>query len=170
MSSSKQHRTRQQSGQTGREGTEFPLQIAMTMAESRQRLQSRLIDAADTALEENSEYCKSVLEKMAGSSDLVAQWAALCHHKVKRYSDLTLASIEILSESWLDTNRLISEALATVGAGIQIIGPQSEEVFTERRVSARIIPFPDRRIQSLMAQAAAGSSARQQAAQKRSAA
>lgn len=165
-SRSTQHHTRHPSGQVGSESIEMPLHVALTLAESRQRLQMKQIDAANAALAENANYCKSILEKMADSSDLVAQWSVLCHGKAKRYSNLALASIEIMTESWLEINRQIAESLATIGVSALQFRPPGPEVVQERRVSSQVISFPDRRVQSLMARAAAGNLSQRRAAQK----
>jgi len=162
MSSATQHRT----SPISPDAMQIPRHIAMRLTETYKRLQIKQIDAAHVELKENTKYCKSVLEKMGSRSDLSAQWAALCQHKAKRYSDLTADFINIISASWVETNRLLSESLTTLSVSAEKIGREAAAASTERRTSAQLISFPERRITSLIAQATGGNSARLRTAQQ----
>ncbi|MDP2880631.1 MAG: hypothetical protein Q8N89_03505 [Azonexus sp.] len=140
----------------------------MTMAESRKRLQIKQIEATLAATSENSLYCKSVLEKMADSSGLLAQWSALCKHKAQRYNEFAYACIDIMSQSAADMNRLVSESISEIAGTFKSADSRNRGASHERRVSAAIISFPDRRIAtaSVLMQTHSGS----RTAQKRNAA
>lgn len=174
MSRTTQHSLRQQSGKfSSQAGVKIPLQIAMMLAEGQKSLQARQIEAVQAAVSENSQYCKSVLEKMADSSSLFEQWAELCQHKAQRYGDFAYAYVEIMSQSAAQLNHLVSESLAGFGSTIQsAAASQDMKPINERRATSTVISFPDRRIAtaSVLMQAHAGNSGRQRTAQKSNAA
>jgi len=148
------------------EGVKVPLDIAMTLAEGQKRLQIRQIDVTQAAISENSQYCRSVLEKMADSdySGMFHQWSALCQNKAQRYGDLANECMEIMLQSAAEINHLISGSLSGLGTIGQSNWSEGLAPANERRVSAKIISFPDRRITSAMSYAFAGKSGRQHAA------
>ena len=169
MSRTTQHGARQQTAKAVPETRiSVPLQMAMALAEGRNRLQIKQIEAIHAALSENSRYCKSVFGKMADSSGLLAQWAALCQHKAQHYSDFTYACIEIMAQSAADINRLLSASLSAIGTSLQRQGGLHPEPSVERRSASKIIAFPERRIAtaSVLMQAHRGNSGGQHAARK----
>lgn len=148
------------------EGVKVPLHIAMTLAEGQKRLQIRQIDVTQAAISENLQYCRSILEKMADSdySEIFHQWSALCQSKAQRYGNLAHECMEIMLQSAAEINQEISGALSEFGTGIQGNWSEGLAPAKERRVSAKVISFPDRRISSVMSYLIAGKSGRQHAA------
>lgn len=147
MARTTQHSDRQQTGKASPDfGVTIPVQMAMTMAEARKRLHIKQIDAALAAVSENSIYCKSVLEKMAESSGLLDQWSALCHDKAQRYNDFAYACIDIMSQSAVHMNRLVSESFSGIAGNFQSNELKPIEFANERRVTSMVISFPERRI------------------------
>jgi len=169
MTHSTKHSVRQYSGKSSlEEGVKVPLHIAMMLAEGQMRLQIRQIDVTQAAISENSQYCRSVLEKMADSdsdySGTIHQWSTLCHKKAQRYGDLANECMEIMLQSAAEINHLISGALSGLGTVTQKNWSDALAPAHERRVSAKIISFPDRRVTSVMSYVVAGKSGRQHAA------
>ena len=165
MTRSTKHSDRQYSGKSSlEESVNVPLHIAMTLAEGQKRLQIRQIEMAHAAISENSQYCKSVLEKTADYSGLLHQWSALCQNKAQRYGNFANECMEIMLQSAAEMNHLISGALSGFGAATQSNWNEGLAPAYERRVSANVISFPDRRTASAISYAVAGKSGRQHAA------
>lgn len=128
--------------------TTIPLQMAMVLAESQKRLQIEQIEATLEAVSENSRYCSSVIEQMMNGSGLLAQWSELCNRKARRYNDFAYACIDIMSQSASAMSRLGSPSVTRDSGSFQGANSRSSAPVRERRVSAKIISFPDRRIAS----------------------
>lgn len=146
------------------EGIKVPLHIAMTLIEGQTSLQIRQIEVAQAAISENSQYCKSVLENMEDYPGMFERWSSLCQIKAKRYGELTQASIEIMMQSAAEINHLISGSLSGTGADIQGNWRHDVAPAIDRRVSAELISFPDRRVASMISHTVAQKPGRQQAA------
>lgn len=146
------------------EGIKVPLHIAMTLIERQTSLQIRQIEVAQAAISENLQYCRSVLEKPEDYSGMFDRWSALCQTKAKRYSDFTQACIEIMMQSAAEVNHLISGSLSAVGVSSQGNWRDNLAPAIDRRVSAKVISFPERRVTSLISQVVAQMSGRQNAA------
>lgn len=169
MTHSTKHSVQQYSGEGSlEEGVKVPLHIAMMLAEGQKRLQIRQIDLIHAAISENSQYCRSVLEKMADSdsdlSGMFHQWSALCQNKAQRYGALANECMEIMLQSAAEINHLISGSLSGLGTVTQRNWSDRLAPAHERRVSANVISFPDRRVTSAMSYVVAGKSGRQHAA------
>ena len=176
MTHSIKHSVRQYSGEGSLEesinsleqGIKVPLHIAMTLAEGQKRLQIRQIDVIQAGISENSQYCRSVLEKMADPdsdySGIFNQWSALCQNKAQRYGNLAQESMEIMLQTAGEINHLISGSLSEFEAVSQKNWSDALAPANERRVSAKVISFPDRRVASAISYATAGKSGRQHAA------
>jgi len=168
MPSTTQHSVRRQSGKAGpKSGVIIPFQLAAALAEGGKRLQIKQIEATHAAISENSLYCKSVIENMANSSSPLALWFALCQHKAQRYNEFAYACIDIMSQSAAAISRLLTESLLGMGFSLGSNVSQGMEPAVERRVAAKVISFPERRIAtaSVLMQAHAGNSGRQRMAQ-----
>jgi len=146
------------------EGIKVPLHIAMTLIEGQTSLQIRQIEMVQAAISENSQYCRSVLEKPEDYSGMFDRWSTLCEIKTKRYGEFSQACIEIMMQSAAEINHLISGSLSEIGASSQGNWRDNVAPFIDRRVSARVISFPERRVTSLISHAVAQKSGRQHAA------
>lgn len=167
MTHSTKHNVRQYFGKSSlEESVKVPLHIAMMLAEGQKRLQIRQIDVTQAGISENSQYCRSVLEKMADSdlSGIFHQWSALCQNKAQRYGALANECMEIMLQSAAEINHLISGSLSGLGTVSQKNWSDRLAPANERRVSANVISFPDRRVTSAMSYVVAGKSGRQHAA------
>lgn len=146
------------------EGVKVPLPIAVALIEGQTSMQIRQIELAQAAISENSQYWRSVLENPQDYSGMFERWSTLCQIQAKQYGQFREACIEIMVQSSAEVNHLISGSLSGIAA-TSLENLRDEVAPTiDRRVSAKVISFPERRVESLISQAAAQNSDQQHAA------
>lgn len=146
------------------EGVKVPLPIAVALIEGQTSLQIRQIELAQAAISENSQYWRSVLENTQDYSGMFERWSTLCQVQAKQYGEFREACIEIMVQSSAEVNHLISGSLSEIAASnLENLRDEAAPAI-DRRVSARVISFPERRVESLISHAVAQKSGRQHAA------
>ncbi len=140
--------------------------LAGVLADASHRWSLLQIDAAQAALAENAAYWRAWLLTAAGNADFGARWAALRLVRAQRHADLARLGFEqfaqLLSDlgQWDGAHGIHGKQAMPTGAPATMTegdGSGSDETgFVERRVAARLIFFPDRRMASAPAERMAG--------------
>lgn len=124
---------------------------ALAVIESNQRWWALQIEAMEAALAENTEQSRAMLENVSTTAETLSQWPNLYQINVQRYTDLTRIGLELTAQTIVQLNDLMREFLSSSLAGTPVQkndqrrDAATPEDFGERRVSARVIFFPDRR-------------------------
>lgn len=126
--------------------------LAVDLTEANRRLYALRIEASRKAFSENSRVFKSLLDNVGDTSSLLAQWStplqaklqsftAMGHHWVAMTSDVITGVGEAVAQSFTASGEAMSQ-MGEWRRGNTVMG---NSVVIERRVSASIISFPDRR-------------------------
>jgi hypothetical protein len=137
--------------------------LAGVLADASHRWSLLQIDAAQAALAENAAYWRTWLLTAAGNADFGARWAALRLVRAQRHADLARLGFEQFAQLLSDLGQW-GGAYQTPGQRTMQPGTPTVESagggngsdgtgFVERRVAARLIFFPDRRMASSQSEA-----------------
>lgn len=137
--------------------------VAEALTDAGQRWGMLQIDAAQAALAENAAYWRAWLLTAAGNADFGTRWAALRIVRAQRHADLARLGFEQFAQLLSDLGQW-DGAYQTPGQRTMQPGTPTVESagggngsdgtgFVERRVAARLIFFPDRRMASSQSEA-----------------
>ena len=132
----------EQFNERNREGAETLRKIARVLAEANQNLCNLQIELTQASLSENSQHLTSMQKHAAGTPITLEQWSMLIQSNAERLVAASSAWARLTSQTVIALNQLIEQSLQP--------NRRSDETaetgaLTERRVSARMIVFPDRR-------------------------
>jgi len=157
-------------GDFTRESVETLKQLAIVMVEANKRLYTLQIEAAHAGFAENSRQFKSLLNSAAETSAALEQWSALFQEKAGRFVVIGREWVEIVARTIDEMSELLRQSLSPSSTIGQRTGKRDVEVPVERRVSASVIFFPDRRAEVVAKNTSSSSSIHRQAAKKRNSA
>ncbi|HEX5801917.1 MAG TPA: hypothetical protein VFY24_02750 [Azospira sp.] len=107
------------------------------------------IDALESALAENNAQMRKMIESAAKTADIFSQWSNLYASKSRRSADLGSDGLDLATQTIAQTRQLLERLLASYAATAlpesDASGAPVADGFIERRVTAKIISFPDRR-------------------------
>lgn len=142
----------QQFSERNREGAETLRRIALVLADANQQFCSVQIEAIQAALSENSRLRMSLLEHETGTLTALEQWSTLFQGKMERWVATNAAMFRITSQTIISLNQLLEQSLLASAASYQSAEEAETEALAERRVSARMIIFPERRNRSTVSE------------------
>ncbi len=128
-----------------RENIEMLKNATIDLAEANRRLHALRIEGFRTAVEENSRLLRLLLKNVADTSAMIEQWSAPFQTKMKKLTEIGNSWIEITSRSISGMGEVLGQSLSASGAIIKEIGSWGINTPPERRVSASLIAFPERR-------------------------
>lgn len=174
MSSDIRQEVIEQINDRNREGAEILRDVALILAEANQQFCNAQIEAIQAALSEDSQHRASLLKHKPGTPSALEQWPALFQSKAERLIATSAALIKISSQTIIALNQLIERAMLSSILSRQSDAEEQVEVLAERRVSAQMIIFPERRNRNAASEALVESTqygeAPRRAARKRSSA
>lgn len=132
-------------GDISRESIETLRHIVVVVAEANKHLYTLQIDAAQAAFAENSRQLKSLLKSTGDTSAAIEQWSALFREKMQRFVEMSSAWVEITAQTMAEMSDLLAQSLSASAAISQKTGKRETEIPVERRVTASVIFFPERR-------------------------
>lgn len=163
--------TRRTSGQTIPEANQSFENLALVLVDANYRWWALQIEAIESALAENNAQMRKMIESAAKTADIFTQWSNLYASKTQRSADLSSDGLDLATQTFAQTNQLLERLFASYAA---MALPESDasgvpfaEDFIERRVTAKIISFPDRRKASELAGAATQEAMRQHARRRK---
>lgn len=123
--------------------------IAIVQMEASKRLRTLQIEAIHAAFAENVRQLRSLLDNTRGTGTTLAQWSARSRKKLQEFVKTGGDWAEIASRSITETNGLAQTLFANSTTGH--VDKKSQKIGThvERRVSASVIAFPERRAEAL---------------------
>lgn len=130
--------------------TQYTESIALAMIDACQHWWALQLEAMEKALSENVQHSRSLIEHAAATTDVLAQWSDLVENKNRRYADLTSSGLEIATQTFTQIKQLMDPRILSFTSPT-LPETTRQSVSVERRVSAQVISFPDRRKASGMA-------------------
>lgn len=143
-------------GDFTRENIEMLKNVTIDLTEANRQLYALRIEAVRAAFEENSSLLKFLLKNVADTSATIEQWSTPLQAKLKKLTEISNAWSEITSQAISGMGEVLSQSFSASGAIIKEIGSWWTNVPLERRVSASLIAFPERRAAVLARNAASG--------------
>lgn len=160
MSHQKPHRPIESPGDLTREGVALLKQITIATAEANRHFHLQQIEALQAALAENSRQFKSQLKETGDTCTALEQWSALFQSRMQQCGKIGGTWIEYTSQTVARIGELLASPLVAPAAGtmarMESEEPEEPEVPVERRVSATVISFPERRASAIVKTAAGG--------------
>lgn len=145
MSYQAHHRPIDSPGDLTREGIELLKHVAITMAEASKHFHTRQIEAAQASFAENTRQFKSQLKETGNTCAALEQWSALLQAKMQQCAQINGAWIENTSQTIAAMSELLASPLVASGTSVQKTDDPDLSTPLERRVSATVIAFPERR-------------------------
>ncbi|MFZ2855890.1 MAG: hypothetical protein WAZ34_17470 [Rhodocyclaceae bacterium] len=152
MSHQKLHYPIENPGDLTREGITLFKQMTIAMAEASQSFHLHQIEAFQAALAENSRQFKSQLKETGDTCSALEQWSGLFQSRMQQCGKIGGTWIEHTSQTISRMSELLASPLDASAAS----AVNSDEP-VERRVSATVITFPERRASEVV-KSASGSS------------
>jgi hypothetical protein len=119
--------------------------VAIELTEARHRLHSLRVENVRAAFSENSKLFKSLLSNVSETSTLLAQWSTLFQTKMLKFTEIGNDCFEITSKSIAGIAEAMSQAFLTSGETVKKMSRWGVGAVIERRTSATVISFPERR-------------------------
>lgn len=141
-----------QFNERNREGGETLRGIALVLADANQQFCNVQIEAIQAALSENSRLRMSLLEHERGTPTALEQWSSLYQRKVERWIATNAAMFRITAQTIVALNQLLERSLQASLPSRQNADEAIAETLAERRVSAQMIIFPERRNRSTVSE------------------
>lgn len=143
-------------GDFTRENIEMLKNVSIDLTEASRRLHALRIEAVRATFDENSRLLKFLLKNVGETSAMIEQWSAPLQSKMKKFTEIGNDWIEITSQAISGTGELFSQSFSASAVIIKKMSRWAENVPNERRVSASLIAFPERRAAVLAKNAASG--------------
>lgn len=159
MSHQKLHRPIENPGDLTREGVSLLKQITIAMAEANQHFHLRQIEAVQAAVAEHARQFKLQMKETGATCTALEQWSGLFQARMQQCGKISSAWMEHTSQTIAQINELLVSPLADSVASAESIGVSNSEIGIERRMSAKVIAFPERRAAEIMKTAAGGRTA-----------
>lgn len=119
--------------------------LAIAMAEANKHFYSLQIEAAQAAFEKNTTQLKSRLKKTGHGATELEQWSVFSLGRMQKFAELSGTWIKSTSQTISEMNELLRLPFAASGKLHAETADQEEEAAEDRRVSAKMITFPERR-------------------------
>lgn len=122
--------------------------IAIDMAEANKRFCALQLESIHAAIAEHSRQLKSMLDNSGDISAALEEGSKNFFAKTQKLAEISHSWLELFSQASSKTNELLRQSLSTAGSfGEPMIHREAElpEVTVERRMSASVIAFPERR-------------------------
>jgi len=119
--------------------------LAIAMAEANRHFYTLQIEAAQAAFETNTAQLKSRLKKSGHGAPELEQWSAFSLGRMQKFAELSGSWIENTSQTISEMNELLRLPFAAAGKFDAETADQDAETPEDRRVSAKMIAFPERR-------------------------
>lgn len=141
-----------QLSERNRESAETLRGIALVLADANQQICNIQIEAIQAALSENSRLRMALLEHATGTPTALEQWSSLFQGKMERWVATNAAMLRITSHTIIALNQLLDRSLQASLPSYQSADETETEALAERRISARMIIFPERRNRSTVSE------------------
>lgn len=144
MSRNKQIDWNSASYELGLEALEITRQMSIAMMEYSRSLWALQLDTATRMGGEASRQLRYWLQDAAANGDALGQWPGFFYPRTQKFIEITQGWLDTASQTGSEINELFGQALkASLAAaeGVQASGYP----YHERRTSAQVISFPDRR-------------------------
>lgn len=122
------------------EGEDAFQKLVEAGADANRHLYLLQIEFAQKSLIDEMTHFRTLLENLTGTTLTFVQWAGLSGPAVQRFADITRRWQEMAAHTIVELNELLAESLAARTGGAGNYGGT-----IDRRISARVIAFPDRR-------------------------
>lgn len=132
-------------GELARESLDVVKNLAIAMAEANQHFYTLQIEAAQAVFEKNTRQLKSRLKKSGHGVTKLEQWSAFSLGRMQKLAELSGTWIESTSQTISEMNELLRLPFSLSGNLDHEMTEQEAETPEERRVSAKMIVFPERR-------------------------
>lgn len=132
-------------GELARESVDVMKNFAVAMAEANKHFYSLQIEAAQATFEKNTTQLKSRLNNSGHGATELDQWSAFSLGRMQKLAELSVSWIESSSQTISEMNELLRLPFSLSGNLNYEMTGQEAEVPEERRVSAKMIAFPERR-------------------------
>ena len=128
-----------------KESVDVVKNIAIAVAEANKHFYTLQIEAAQAVFEKNTTQLKSRLNKSGHGATELEQWSAFSLGRMQKFAELSGAWIESTSQTISQMNELLRLPFETPGKLDAETAEQEAETTEDRRVSAKMIAFPERR-------------------------
>lgn len=132
-------------GELATESVDVVKNLAIAMAEANRHFYTLQIEAAQAAFEKNTTQLKSRLKKTGHGSTELELWSAFSLGRMQKLAELSVSWIESSSRTISEMNELMRLPFSLSGNLDYEMTGQEAETPDERRVSAKMIAFPERR-------------------------
>jgi hypothetical protein len=122
--------------------------IAVDMAEANKRFCALQLESIHAAFAEHSRQLKSMLDNTGDISAAYDEGSKHLFAKMQKLTEISHSWLDLYSRTSSKTNELLQQSLSTAGSfGEQMIRREAglPEGAIERRISASVISFPERR-------------------------
>lgn len=138
---------------------EMAKNISIAVAEGNRHFYSLQIEAAQAALEKNTQQFRSRLKQARDRSTALEQWSVLFLTKIQKLAEANGAWVESTSRTISEMNELMGAPLLALGKTDQKADRQKAKAPDDRRVIATMIAFPERRTAAMINAAISGTHA-----------
>jgi hypothetical protein len=132
-------------GEFTRENIAMVKNVAIELTEASRRIHALRIEVVRATVEGNSRLLKSLLKNVEETTAIIEQESTPLQSKMKKIAETNVAWFEITSRSISGMSEVFGQSFSAYGAMINKIGRWGASVPVERRVSAELIAFPERR-------------------------
>lgn len=119
--------------------------IAIELTEASQRHQILRIEAVRAALSENAKRYKSVLNDVSDTAALFEKWSTPLQTRMQKFTEMGHDWIEVTSHAFAGMGEAIGQSFSAPGERMKKMALWETPVVLDRRISASVITFPERR-------------------------
>lgn len=140
------HRSIYEPGYFTRQSIDTLKQLGIVLSEANKNLYTRQIDAVHAAIDENSRQLKAQLENSRETSTALEEWSGDFQEKMQSFGTIRNAWVTIASQTFTRMSELMGVPLPASGEDAHEASSRGTGSSVERRASAALFFFPERRV------------------------